>query len=563
MFDTQLGSSLDVLSNALLDRLLLEQLPKVCDGFPKSQEWSITKTTSGYVPKDVKQLRVEFEGILRISNLLELTNLTKLQLNNNLIERIENIEMLVNLTWLDISHNNIEVIEGLETLTKLTDLSLQHNNISVLQGLDTLQELEVLSLGDNRFADRMDVLTYLKQFPKLKALSLQGNPLATEDPDAYITGAAALIPNLVYLDWKRITDAQRQQGMLTFAQDIASLAYKKEHEDELKEVEEQAKRTKEEYIHACVPDMYGDHWVRSKLPSEFNVLVKIPGLSDIFEVFVKSVSEQVATIGEAGQTFISKKESSDAEFAEALDQGLTDIKVGPSQQLIADTEKKMTAFASSLDNPDLSNDAVAREIDGFRNEIRDVQDELMDIEVHHNYAASNMMNEYERDLTELRQRGSEAIAEAMANIRAQEEIWVADTKMLLKTFFTNYTQGNAPEGFEAEDKLIKMMTDVETFQGNSVVLHDNMLNKIDTKEDEIGKLLTKANTQTTDAIKTQLFQKHRLSVEEIRGYIERLNDDLDMLQEDDEDEEETGNSLTTKYQDQVAVVVSEEQETKN
>ena len=40
------------------------------------------------------------KDILKIDNLWSFVNLTKLQMDNNIIERIEGLEMLVNLEWL-------------------------------------------------------------------------------------------------------------------------------------------------------------------------------------------------------------------------------------------------------------------------------------------------------------------------------------------------------------------------------------------------------------------------------------------------------------------------------
>lgn len=42
------------------------------------------------------------EDILKIDNLWSLVNLTKLQMDNNIIERIEGLDMLINLEWLGI-----------------------------------------------------------------------------------------------------------------------------------------------------------------------------------------------------------------------------------------------------------------------------------------------------------------------------------------------------------------------------------------------------------------------------------------------------------------------------
>lgn len=111
----------------------------------------------GIDPLEVTALRLDFKSIfceliidiLKIDNLWAFENLTRLQLDNNIIEKIENIGFLKNLTWLDLSFNNISVIEGLSSLTKLTDLSLFNNRISKLENLDDLINLNILSVGNN------------------------------------------------------------------------------------------------------------------------------------------------------------------------------------------------------------------------------------------------------------------------------------------------------------------------------------------------------------------------------------------------------------------------------
>lgn len=53
-------------------------------------------------------LRLSFKEIRCIDNLQGLNKLTKLCLDNNVIERIEHLDTLVNLKWLDLSFNNIK-----------------------------------------------------------------------------------------------------------------------------------------------------------------------------------------------------------------------------------------------------------------------------------------------------------------------------------------------------------------------------------------------------------------------------------------------------------------------
>ena len=90
---TQVG----VITDKLLDSAVKEQAPMVIKRFKNLTE---ADEESGAGVTDVHSLRLDFHSILCINNLLEFTALTKLQLDNNLIERIENLEGLVNLTWL-------------------------------------------------------------------------------------------------------------------------------------------------------------------------------------------------------------------------------------------------------------------------------------------------------------------------------------------------------------------------------------------------------------------------------------------------------------------------------
>lgn len=156
---------------------------------------------------------ISYSDILKIDHLWQFTSLTKLHLDNNIIEKIEGLESLVSLVWLgkyklfhtnahpelfmiqknviswvdefcrllkiitlpnimhiflkpkcilymydifkiisfstDLSFNNIEKIEGLDKLVNLQDLSLFNNRISVIENLDTLLSLQILSIGNN------------------------------------------------------------------------------------------------------------------------------------------------------------------------------------------------------------------------------------------------------------------------------------------------------------------------------------------------------------------------------------------------------------------------------
>ncbi|KFW87896.1 Leucine-rich repeat-containing protein 48, partial [Phalacrocorax carbo] len=193
---SQLYDSIEpnVIDDEMVQKAIEEQCPEDIRELAKRE---------GINFKDVKELQLSFRNILQIDNLWQFENLTKLQLDNNIIEKIEALESLVHLVWLDLSFNNIEVIEGLDTLIKLQDLSLYNNRISKIEHMDTLRELQIFSIGKNNLTMLEDVI-YLRKFKKLRTLNLMGNPLC--DDEQYTLFVVAHLPDLVYLDFKLVSD---------------------------------------------------------------------------------------------------------------------------------------------------------------------------------------------------------------------------------------------------------------------------------------------------------------------------------------------------------------------
>mmetsp|Transcript_13763 Transcript_13763/g.29764 ORF Transcript_13763/g.29764 Transcript_13763/m.29764 type:complete len:277 (-) Transcript_13763:1483-2313(-) len=148
--------------------------------------------------EEVQCLRLSYKNLLRIDNLVGLKCIHTLCLDNNVIEEIENLGHLVNLQWLDLSFNNIKKIQGLENLTQLKDLSLYSNNIEVIENLELSPNLECLSIGRNKI-NKLENLLYLRQFKKLRLVTLDGNPVC-KDPE-YRMYVLAYLDCLKYLDY--------------------------------------------------------------------------------------------------------------------------------------------------------------------------------------------------------------------------------------------------------------------------------------------------------------------------------------------------------------------------
>ena len=178
----------------------------------RDMEEELTEEEQKYIVDNATTLRLEFMKIVKIDNLTRLKNLTRLFLDNNFIEAISGLDSLSNLEWIDLSFNKISKIENLEKLTKLKVLALFSNQISEVEALDTLQELEVLRLGNNKITNKkvkkhilqsenwlplfFKVVIYLRQLPRLRTLSLKGNPVANiKDFDGYV---AAFLPKVIF-----------------------------------------------------------------------------------------------------------------------------------------------------------------------------------------------------------------------------------------------------------------------------------------------------------------------------------------------------------------------------
>ncbi|KAM9598955.1 dynein regulatory complex subunit 3 [Morphnus guianensis] len=233
---SQLYNSIEpnIIDDEMVQKAIEEQCPEDIGKLAKRE---------GINLKDVTELQLGFRNILQIDNLWQFENLTKLQLDNNIIEKIEALESLVHLVWLDLSFNNIEVIEGLDTLVKLQDLSLYNNRISKIEHMDTLQELQIFSIGKNNLTTLEDVI-YLRRFKNLRTLNLTGNPLCHDEQ--YTLFVVAHLPDLVYLDFKLVSDTTREVAVLKY-QDLTEPLEREEAQALAQLEEKQAKQKELEY----------------------------------------------------------------------------------------------------------------------------------------------------------------------------------------------------------------------------------------------------------------------------------------------------------------------------
>lgn len=148
--------------------------------------------------EDILYLNLSNNQIAEISDdLLVLTNLKELKLDNNQITKLENIQdilmlskidayknqiseidlgSLPGLSSLDLSYNNLESddLAQISKISSLESLQVQHNQIDSLDGIDALKNLKTLKAESNQIKDT----AILEKMENLETVTLGYNPLS-------------------------------------------------------------------------------------------------------------------------------------------------------------------------------------------------------------------------------------------------------------------------------------------------------------------------------------------------------------------------------------------------
>lgn len=138
---------------------------------------------------------------------------TELHLARRGFRRLANFEPLVNLEVLWVNGNRLTEIAGLDGCARLRALFAHDNEIGTLRrgSLTRLRHLEELDLSNNRLRDLDRVLGVLMGLPRVRWLSLRGNPCC-EEPD-YRAVVLARLPGLDVLDQHLVTDDERARAL--------------------------------------------------------------------------------------------------------------------------------------------------------------------------------------------------------------------------------------------------------------------------------------------------------------------------------------------------------------
>ncbi|KAF2978737.1 hypothetical protein EK904_009584 [Melospiza melodia maxima] len=424
-------------------------------------------------------------------------NLTKLQLDNNVIEKIEGLESLVHLVWLDLSFNNIEVIEGLDTLVKLQDLSLYSNRISTIEHMDTLQELQIFSIGNNNLTVLENVI-YLRRLKSLQTLNLSGNPFCSEEH--YRLFVVAHLPSLVYLDFKLVRKSTAKAAALKYQHLTKPLEEEEAQVLALQEVEDAKQKELEQQQAAFVEYLNGPFLFDSlhEEEGEATKLVSLPGVEELLQAY--PCWEEFVSVCESlynyGLEEYEKREAEVSKFYKRLHEILA-VNQEESKRIISDFETRNEMRLDELYQEGSGEIADSKRAQG-KEEIQQLWHALMLLEtlVSNDLECRDLENQHFENVMEIVQ----AILKKIALFELEE-----DFPEDLRTLF--------------EDKV--------TVVNIASVSHSIRLRKIDKRESDML-----SNTyQWQKSMREKAFQResdrNRACIEKIICFMDTLQKELD------------------------------------
>ena len=455
-----------------------------------------------------------FQNIMKIDNLEGLANLTKLQLDNNVIEKIENLDHLVNLTRLDLSFNNIAKIEGLEKLTKITDLSLLNNRIKAIEGLDSLTDLNVLSIGNNQIDD-LESAMYLRKFGNLRLVNLAGNPIC-QDPE-YRPYVLSHLKHLKYLDYRLVDPA-------------AVRAAREQYQDELMEIEENEAKWEEEPKVRREAERHAEDMERANLGGvealfedmlakdpEYKKLKEIPNLLDTalaeFQEKFVVATEEVKTnvLGMHG-----KKEEEHASWKEAVREHTQTLDSRARNLILTFEHSKKHMFRELQADPGRAENKVRPLLE--RNE--SLKDELLELEVQTVTALTEMNAIFNREYTELVETNKQHYVTYFTQVRDLENAFFEAVTVQSMQLLEKYNSGEL-EIDDIRDDLRVLLQDKDTLLNSIQAMHDSHTTLIDASEDRLVTSEVKDANSRVSQITAWERQRNRSRITEIWKLFER------------------------------------------
>ncbi|XP_009634148.1 dynein regulatory complex subunit 3 [Egretta garzetta] len=515
---SQLYNSIEpnVIDDEMVQKAIEEQCPEDIGKLAKRE---------GVNFKEVTELQLSFRNILQIDNLWQFENLTKLQLDNNIIEKIEGLEVLVHLVWLDLSFNNIEEIEGLDTLVKLQDLSLYNNRISKIEHMDTLQELQIFSIGKNNLMTLEDVI-YLRRFKNLRTLNLTGNPLC--DDEQYMLFVVAHLPDLVYLDFKLVSDTTREFALLTY-QDLTELLEREEAQALAQLEQEQAKQKELEYHKAAFVEYLNGSFLFDTMYAEDTEAAKLaylPGVGDLLQAYRKEFVSVCENLFNYGLKEYEKREAEVSDFYESLHEALT-ANQQEGRKIILDFENRNKTRLDEIHNASSYDIAESRRAE-YKEDILQLSEVLMTLEMLIADQLEELIKDFERNIAVIASTFIENVKGMMTQCRELENRHHGKLLEISITTLEKSVKNELDE--DLPDDVQMLLVDKYTIVTAVTASHGIHLLKIDKRESDILNNIYCWQASVTEKAFQNEIDRNRDRVKEIVQYIDNLQEELDNIE---------------------------------
>ncbi|XP_003210671.1 dynein regulatory complex subunit 3 isoform X1 [Meleagris gallopavo] len=506
----------NVIDDEMLQKAVEEQWPEDIRKLAKAE---------GINFKDVMELQLSFRNILQIDNLWQFEYLTKLQLDNNIIEKIEALESLVHLVWLDLSFNNIEVIEGLDTLVKLQDLSLYNNRISKIEHMDTLQELQIFSIGKNNLT-ALENVVYLRRFKNLHTLNLTGNPLC--DEEQYMLFVVAHLPDLVYLDFKLVSDTTREVAISNYHY-LTDLL---EHEEAqaLAQLEEKQAQQKElEYHKTAFVEYLNGSFLFDSLYAEDTEAAKLaylPGVDDLLQAYRKDFVSVCENLFNYCLKEHEKREAEVSDFYEGLHEVLT-ANQEEGRRIILDFENQNKTRLDEIHHASSHDTAESMRAE-YNEDILQLSETLMTLEMQMVDQLEELIKEFERNIAVIASTFTENVKGMMTQCRDLEN---RHHEKLLEISISALEKSLKDElNEELPDDVREFLGDKNTIVNMVNKSHKIHLLKISMRECDILLNMYRWEASVKEKALQNEIDRNRNRVKEIFQYIDDLQEQLDNTQ---------------------------------
>ena len=532
-------SKFAVIDKALIQRcIFVGQNADLEDRKPEEAEKIRAKTEM----KNIEHLMFSFQNLHSISNLVGLSNLTKLQLDNNRIEVISGLDELPNLKWLDLSFNQIREIQGLGQLTKLTDLVLYCNQISSLEegrGLRNLTQLECLSIGANQL-EKFEEIICLRRFRKLKLLVVEGNPFCQkEEGEGFIL---AHLSKLRFLDYRLVSQEKVQEAQLRWRNNLLDLEAQDVKEREERRYAKEISKEEERYSQANmqgVVTLFDDMFESFPKKEVINELK--PLLADQLESYRATFSEVRTSM--ANEVFnIYREEALETGDFDEVVEGANEAKNQEAKAMIKDFERRMKQ--TLLEVIHRSEEGPTREDEmkliSLKAENEKMAEKLLEMEVIRVEEYSTVYDEYvgvregiKDQLVQTFRQGFEQLREKEKAFFAEMEAAVADG---MDKAATEEGEEHLLKEIRLSERAVQLLRDKEQVSRILRDAHDTRIAIISAKGDELEKKEEEIFANLRPGIEEKDHRQNRARVTEIWMWVDRnsreIDEELEPIQKD-------------------------------